>query len=426
MDATTPWDDLGLTGGCWGDAAESIPAENTSRSPEASELIQLRSWSHSIEIPDRHRKQWPPTHTHDLQAAQALTSLSHSPFGTFEHDGSVDCCRPCDRQCDPNEIFECFSIDTEPCYDANCEQTCEFDGVNTLCNDTHLNNVNDILCCLHEGCSFRAFSEQELLHHCTITHACGGRTQRECRNQFIPSSNWVQTHVHNEHCKDGFINPLLLHPDGCSSKSFSLGEHQTYNNHNFSYPSQNEEIYGELQEIASFGQKPCCHDPNRTGPCIQDGLRHVEKARVGAKQIGQASKASSPETFTATASSEVTCPSPTSSTNLNGLDKLVNNSSSAGQIFACCWISEQGSSGPCSLAFKSALELQTHIEDSHLALSECPSNSRNGERIICRWQGCPFAQTKKRWRQVQHLKDHVRTHSKREWLLIVLDAANMT
>ena len=416
MDLDASWDPLNPADDGWNKCSSNPDQDRSERSTTAF----LPDWTSPTTIPNIYHPLPQYFNTgYDFtseQAAQALASLSHSPTKTFEGDDSLGCCQPCDQQCDPDDIFPCFSVDTAPCYDSNCSYTCELDGFNTLCNDSHTDETEGILCCLHQGCTFQTSSEAELLHHCTIAHACGARTHWECRQQSFPDMNAMSGHVHNEHCRDEFINPLLLHPDGCSKKPAFPAHHHTHH-HQESFPSSHmRNPHDSFHRDPFSGSSFCCHVPEKKGTCMHDnGIPHVRKVKHSHKSFDHVSKASSRNASTSTPPSDWTCTSPISSARSEPVDAVLDSRGGAKTVHSCCWIHEQ-SSAVCSLTFNTPLELQTHIEEIHLASSENLPTQQKGEQLICRWKGCPFAQTKKRWRQVQHLKDHLRTHTKRKSL----------
>ena len=421
MDLDTSWDPLDLADDGW-DRQTSNQDEDFTSEPDTSTATYLSQWTRPTTIPNAYHPQPqyidPGYDFTSEQAAKALTSLSHSPTKGFDADDFLDCCQPCDQQCDPNEIFPCFSVDTVPCYDSTCSQTCELDGLNTLCNDIHTDGMEGILCCLHQGCTFQTLSEAELLHHCTIAHACGARTQWECRHQNFTETNTMQGHVHNEHCRDEFINPLLLHPDGCLKKP-TIPSHYHTHRHQEVPSSHFQTFHTSFHSNPSSSSSACCHIPDKEGTCMHDhGILHTGKSERSRKSFDHGSVVSSRKTSISTPPSDWTCTSPVSSARSEPFGAVLDDRGGPRKVYSCCWIPEQ-STTPCSLTFNSPLELQTHIEDFHLASCENLPVQQKAEQLICHWKGCPFAQTKKKWRQVQHLKDHLRTHTKREFLVYV-------
>ena len=349
------------------------------------------------------------------QAAQALTALSHPPNKLFEDDSYPDCCQPCDQPCNSEDIFECFSVDAAPCYDERCTQRCEWDGADTLCNDSHTEEISDILCCLHAGCVYKTTSEAELLHHCTVAHACGGRTHWDCRTQtpFGPFPS-TSNHVHNQYCRDEFINPLLLHPDGCSKKPsfstdhFGCGDFHPHIilTHFGTAPSFEEEHHNS--------SRLCCPAPSHH-PSFASHVTNSHQANIPGSCFMPHVHLSNPSLHGRRASlapSGMACTSPTS-TNPDFLDSMTECSSPSAQTYVCNWLGKE-TKLPCSFVFMTSLELQSHIEEFHLRLDEQIAASNKEDSLVCCWKGCSFAQTKKKWRQAQHLKDHLRTHTKRQ------------
>ena len=418
MDLAT-WHSLDLDDEDW---QRELKNEHTA-SVELGGNASIPQWAHPIVTTDADSEPFPPyfTPTNDFtsqQAAQALTVLAQPPSSRdFHTDNFPDCCQPCDQQCDPDDIFPCFTIDSVPCYDTRCSQTCELDGVNTLCNDAHTEGVKQTLCCLHEGCTFQTYDEAELLHHCTLAHACGGRTHWECRNHTASGSSLHQSHVHNEHCRDDeFINPLLLHPDGCSRKSampphphmhtsIKLCNHGKHHGHGFDIQSHSPP---HLKRYCNFSDHQGHHDIHASNV-----TRRTKKAKGKLGHIDRVPSNSSQEFSETTSPTELSVASPLNSTCFESIGAVSDADFTADQTFTCCWVADEAV-GPCLATFNTAFELQTHVEEFHLASKEQQTGSKKGGSIICRWQDCPYAQSRKSWRQVQHLKDHLRTHTKRE------------
>lgn len=82
----------------------------------------------------------------------------------------------------------------------------------------------------------------------------------------------------------------------------------------------------------------------------------------------------------------------------------------------CMWVNNQVSSTSCGLAFENGNELQKHIELHHIKKRRDLSNDEPGKGtpkgsavLACLWMGCK--QCRKTFRQVQDLRDHVKTHS---------------
>ena len=425
MDLAASWDGLDLTGEDWPEEPKNSTQSRHQDSLSGVSTGDFQHWSHSFALQPTYSNPYPPypNPANDFtsqQAAQALTALAQPSTGrNFASDEFPDCCQPCDQQCNPEDIFQCFSVDTVPCYDTRCSQTCEFDGVNTLCHDTHLEGLNDIHYCLHEGCSFQSLSEAELLHHCTIAHACGARTHWECRNQTLGGSNLFQSHVHNEHCRDDeFINPLLLHPDGCSRRS-TLPSHSHPRNDTSGYGAAIcSDLHPHSQHNGRTTSKRCCSPADHNNSSLPKKVRRTMQKKKAPTLLKHTSNCASHEPSASTTPTELTASSPTMSVYEEALGLGRSLDLTLNQVFSCSWVCEE-SSEPCSVLFDTALELQTHVEESHLTDNDQQNNLRKGEKIVCRWQGCPFAENKKRWRQVQHLKDHVRTHTKRELLYLV-------
>ena len=427
MDLTSPWNSLDLADDSWNsESSNPNPTDELTSSPEASESTHSLQWDHPTTVPGTYGANpsyfGPTIDFTSEQAAQALTSLSHPPIKNFETDDFLDCCQPCDQQCNPDEIFQCFSVDTVPCYDEKCSQTCELDGVNTLCNDSHLDGMVGILCCLHEGCTFQTLSEAELLHHCTIAHACGAKTHWECRNHTIPEPGALHGHVHNEHCRDEFINPLLLHPDGCSKKP-AVPPHYHVHDHHHPPLQRFHDSHAGFHFDSSHNSKAYCRGPERNASYLQDEMRHIGRTQSGLNSLREESRTSSRHTSLSMASPDLNCTSPISSARSEHFETISDGQSGVQQVYTCSWIPEKATA-PCSLTFNTAFELQIHVEESHLALHEYTAMSKKAEQLMCRWNGCTFAQTKKKWRQVQHLKDHLRTHTKREFLRVLIGRSN--
>jgi hypothetical protein len=358
------------------------------------------------------------------QAAQALQDLLHSGAEDAASSLTASCCLPCDQQCNVKETTDCYWVEEEPCYDQSCSQICEFDGMDTLCSENHPAIEELLRSCAHDDCNFNAASETALLQHCTDIHSCTADSSWQCRERLapvpFPSDKNVYldrnfgtparlTRNHDHFFADGCINPAVLHEPGCSKRHAKTAACVPASTR--SQPVSNK-LYQHSGPSSSYSSHQHLFDPTNHNH-ISTG--HFQSNHKIKKEINQAfSEHTSRETSLSIAPAEHSI----NSHDIQPLPLRVNElfeGSPTPEIFKCEWIAE-GCSKTCGCTFGSAFELQAHVEDNHLILPE-ESSQKKISNPICQWQGCQYRQIQKKWRQVQHLKDHIRTHTKRKFSL---------
>ena len=381
----------------------------------------------------------------------------------------------CAQQCDPSSVVPCTSVDANPCFDPTCSPLCELDGLDTTCYENHeatssQHNLQGYQC----GENTVAYVGQKLARNFVSTQqvpASSFVSTQDLPNinrpTFINSaghpdnvdSNELAACFHPEHAGTGCINPQLLgrkstgissytfeHPSDCCCEdpahvpnlqdaAFDVPERrerstmrrETKKKHRFdarAASSNSRFAHMELSPLNNSLSTPPAglftggaSVPSHQQVSMQPGNSPADPFYSGFLAQVQQSGYAQPygPMFTPPQSSDAQTPSPMHhyqpgfTPETDPFEML-----STAMSVQCRWICKETGT-ICGKTCSSAANLQGHIEQAHL-----PQRRRSGSAqrlpILCCWENCEHAVNEKAFRQNQHLKDHIRTHTHRKSL----------
>ena len=346
------------------------------------------------------------------QAAKALAILSHSGPESGQGLRALDCCKPCYQPCSTDEITPCWSKIEEPCYDSNCSEVCELDGESIICNEPH----SDDFWCNFPECDYRTPSEERLSNHLVLEHQRNIESQWSDCQQSASALSASHPGLHHSHHSDGCINPSLLHAPGCSQSHAPFTECIIPDNLTTRYPPFKDSDHHRFCPSDFLSYHPRMQTPTQQRQSQNSLEQPIVSANSSVNLISYSDDVSREDSSSITPTDHSISPH-TSSVSESFDWSLEFESTTPKNLpkkFVCCWMMG-GPMSLCLCAFASPWELQAHVEDNHLAACGDQLHGDRASCSLCLWRGCPAASSQKKWRQLQHLKDHIRTHTKRKW-----------
>lgn len=316
----------------------------------------------------------------DAQAANVLARLAQAPSNDLFDNELCNNDAVCVEECDPGSIYDCATFDINPCYDPACPDRCEVDGVDMTCEKPHSLNIDTSPAVPSDSDrdSWAASTPQEQFS--------AGFISKEF------NSPW-QLCFHEEHMHTGCVNPL--------------------------------DVIKRTDLPVITAANCCCNDPeHKPDPENVIRRRRSHESRQKHKIIRrrtishqkQLSNAASQEHQYSSAehsrSSSITFGmlsiSPISS--LSDFQQDQSMFQSTPIIHMCQWLNS-GTSLLCGIRFESTATLQAHVENDHILSIRVSKHKKDRLEHCCHWSTCDAAISGKPFRQVQHLKDHIRTHT---------------
>lgn len=391
--------------------------------------------------------------------SQILSSTNMIP-SLFEYESTdlgfdpsaFDLCdlgQACDQQCDPSSVVPCTSVDANPCFDPTCSPRCEVDGMDTICYENHdatgsLQSPQGYQFDSNTSVNCRQDPARSSAHAQPLPNINRFTSVNSAGNTDMARSSGLTACFHPEHAGTGCINPQLLSlrstgdpgilfadPNSCCcddpthipslQDAVPMGrqrqrntirrERKNMHRAEARVPSSNtpdtstghSRLSNEQEQAARLMNQSVSlpfhqHVSTQLSESVAASLYRTQM--IGCSTFKQPFQpAFMPQSGSSQTSSLVYTPSTDSS-----LSPSLNPQ--------CRWISKE-TGNPCGMSWNSAAELQAHIEQTHL-----PQRRRSGntERlpIVCCWEHCEHAGSEKPFRQNQHLKDHIRTHTQRK------------
>ena len=318
----------------------------------------------------------------DAQAANVLTQLAQAQPGNLF---AIDVCNQhpaCIQPCDPRLIYDCVTFETIPCYNTACPPRCEVDGVDMTCERPHsfVDAAVPIFTTSNQGPESRPASIPQEPFSGSFSSDESNRLWQPC--------------FHAEHLYTGCVNPLdvikrndislAIAPDCCCND-----------------PEHKPDPEDVIQRRKDHGPRQKRKAMRRRTNSSQMQLPNILTAQEYQPSSAEHSRRSS-LTFGMPSISPVS--------SVPSFQKLSPLPQPIQPIHICQWI-ESRTGEACAIGFDSTATLQAHIESDHILSIRANRYRGNKLEHRCHWSICEAAINGKPFRQVQHLKDHIRTHT---------------